>query len=63
MTAPGSTEVAVQRGTLRARVAVVAAGIRRRGRAVQSALDGIAIRGQLGPSVGRPHDRRPEPRF
>lgn len=47
----------------RARIAAIAAGIRRRGRAVRSALDRIIIRGQLGPSVGYPHDRFPEPPF
>ena len=31
--------------------------------AAGAAVERIAIRGQLGPSVGRPNDRRPEPRF
>ncbi len=63
MTAPGPTEVAVQMGASPARVTRIGADILRRGRALRSALDRLAIRGQLGPSVGYPHDRYPEPPF
>ena len=63
MTAPGPAETAVQTGAPQARVARIGADILRRSRALRSALQRLAIRGQLGPSVGYPHDRYPEPPF
>lgn len=63
MTAPGPTKAAVQMGALHSRIARIGADFARRGRTVRSALERLAIRGQLGPSVGYPHDRYPEPPF
>jgi len=41
----------------------IGGSIHRRWTAAKAAIDRIAIRGQLGPSVGYPSDRRPEPPF
>ncbi len=63
MTALGPRKAAVQTDALQTRVARIGADIFRRVRAVRFALHRLAIRGQLGPSVGYPHDRYPEPPF
>ena len=63
MTASDPAEVAVEMGAPQARVARIGAIILCRSQALRSALYHIAIRGQLGPSVGYPHDRHPQPPF
>jgi hypothetical protein len=63
MTALHITEAASQRSALQSCIKRITAGAQRYGRAVRSTLVCIAIRGQLGPSVGYAHDRRPEPPF
>ena len=52
-----------QQGASGALVARVAATARQHSGAVRASFARFVIRGQLGPSVGYPHDRWPEPPF
>lgn len=60
---PNTTPIQAHSDSLRSLLSHAAKVARRRVASAREAYTRVMIRGQLGPSVGHPSDRRPEPRF